>query len=544
MESLPSSGPPPERRAVALNPNAKVFEYNPKSIVPLPPPPPIAPTTSRALAKRRIGTFFKTHRAKITSVYLARVCTDANECLAFARDEQQRIRSFFEFEHFTYAVGPVKMVNTQSAQGQIGIIRYSRNAYTALSLLKIMKKNSSDNLYYEFVVGSFVNKYLVPAFPCFTETYGLFLLGAKTTQALRRHTPTHLGQLTPAHLAAPNTPLSTLTTSADLLKNACAAGATLGIVTQYFDHAQTLEVAARNHPGGCAADALGILFQIYGPLGSIYDHFTHYDLHAGNVLLIPVPDGKYVHMHYRLAPGHEVSFKTRVVVKIIDQGRCFFRSPESGESSKTLSDLVCRSGACAGICGKESGFTLNPANPGRPVQVTPWKRNQAIDLLCAYRFLGQVRAQDSTGHLESVFARLPAIFAFTPYQIPDSYADTLAQAALSRQRDNPGSTGDTGVGMTPSVEGKVEGGDGENSTDGETFSDGVTGDPSMEDADEGPIGSVTDLAVLLWNKLASDTHLLQNNTRYANAQSYGSLYVSLANHPGSPLQPMRWGGAR
>ena len=440
--------------------------------------------STRSVAHRRIGKFMKTHRSKITATYLSHLCTDANECMAFGHGEYQRIRSFFDFTSFKYAPELVHLLRSSSSQGQVGIIRYAREKYNAAAILKLAKTTFADSPYYEFTVGRFVNEYLTDAYPCFTETYGLLALAKDTHKQLKQGTHgVNFSKSKPPLFVDSDIPLARLTSDADLIRSACAAGTSLGLIAQYFDNTWSLKELSYQDPQFCANDAFALLFQVYGPMASIYDHFTHYDLHGGNVLLVPAPSGTCIQMHYHLPGGNTITFKTKYIAKIIDYGRCFFRATEESQSSARLSKVLCGANLCPGKCGSRSGFLLDPKNPNAPVQVTPIKRNQSIDLLCAYEFLKRIHSYDSTGMLTALFAQLPPIFGPTPYQITDSYSEKSGAKQIN---------------------------------------------------------TVTVLAAVLWDKMGAPEYALANEHMHASRTVYGHLHVDLTNRPGVPVKPVRW----
>ena len=133
-------------------------------------------------------------------------------------------------------------------------------------------------------------------------------------------------------------------------------------------------------------DLLNVLYQIYMPLASLSDTFTHYDLHMGNILIYePVP-GKYIDYKYVLSDESTVEFKCRYIAKIIDYGRCFFE--DISVSSKSIYDAVCQNiPECDGdfpSCGKSQGFSsFDPDGIGYSISSTV--RNKTHDLLLLYQ---------------------------------------------------------------------------------------------------------------------------------------------------------------
>lgn len=330
-----------------------------------------------------------TRRSKITARYLTHFCrTGANDCMSFGRQENTRIRAFFDYLHFKYATGQIKLLPSDSNNGRIGIIQYNRDGFGSAALLKVSLRRGADNPYFEYVVGMYVNKYLVNRFPCFTETYGLVKMDVDTRETLIRKNGS-VGTDDFSMSVDDTIPLAKLTSDEAMLSNMCMFWDRQAVLAQYYNDTISLRSFGHNGSHDTVTLAAPILIQLYGPLGAVASEFTHYDLHAENVLLVPTPKDTYVTMHYHWAPGtnHVSTFKTSYIAKIIDYGRCFFKKPtkagesDGGESSITFKDLICSSTACLGKCGSNAGFWLNPTNPNHPYQITPYKANRTSDLL-------------------------------------------------------------------------------------------------------------------------------------------------------------------
>ena len=96
-----------------------------------------------------------------------------------------------------------------------------------------------------------------------------------------------------------------------------------------------------------------VLFQIYYSLYHLKDDFTHYDLHASNVLIYePIP-GSYIQYNYH-HHGEIISFNSRYIVKIIDYGRCYFNNGII--DSNDIYELVCSITPECDNCGHDVGF--------------------------------------------------------------------------------------------------------------------------------------------------------------------------------------------
>lgn len=363
---------------------------------------------TKAVARKQIGKFMTTHRTRITSRYLAHVCNDANECMVFGQTEAARIRKFFDFMSFEYA-SPVKMLPSTSKNGRIGIIRYSRDGYSAVALFKIALSEYSDNLYYEYVVGQFVNKYLLNRFPLFTETYGLLTLPEKTYMALTRtREPPSLKGIPGAFDGRSMPTLSEMTTDATLVGQGCERSVQNGLVVQMFNSAISLtDLAKMKSDKGKNVVNIGatVLYQVYGPLAQVSDYFTHYDLHSGNILMVPTPKNTYVTMHYHLISGTILSFKTAYIAKIIDYGRCFFQSPTvPDESSAVMANTVCaNTEMCEGECGDDNGFWFHETSQ-LPLQINSRKVNNSIDLIAATNYCMYAKLATKGARPESMHA--------------------------------------------------------------------------------------------------------------------------------------------
>jgi len=103
----------------------------------------------------------------------------------------------------------------------------------------------SDNLAYEFLVGQYINK-KINRFPCFLETYGLFLR--------KPHVNKNLTNL--------QTDLTHLSTTEELYKISCEKSSQLSLLIQHISSAQTLGDKLHD-PDFILNDLLYVLYQIW-----------------------------------------------------------------------------------------------------------------------------------------------------------------------------------------------------------------------------------------------------------------------------------------
>lgn len=350
-------------------------------------------------ASRRIRRFMRTHRAKITSTYLAQVCSDAGECMSFGKEFRRIARFFSNFVEFDYQSGPPRPLVTKSVNGLVFEVPYERNGFRVEAALKICRPLTSrvavDNLFYEYLVGLFLNRYAL-RFPCFLHTYSVYLLSDQLLD-LMRGTADHAIAAAAAPVAA--APVATAPVAATQLAtsmaaaNANAANAAappaatpapdmanlqtyalnghmepiantfdvpdlgesmapslvyesledadkFAILTQFFPRSRSLAEEIRRDPTGMAERSPYILYTIYSALRAIGNHrFVHYDMHLGNVLVVRLPPGQYIEYKYRSEDMKTRSFYLDVVVKLIDYGRCTFNAGV-GESSMDIYHMV------------------------------------------------------------------------------------------------------------------------------------------------------------------------------------------------------------
>ena len=125
------------------------------------------------VASRKIGRFMMETKLKRQARFLKSICSDSGVCVAFGT-EINKINEFFNnFTDLTYAVS-IKKIGGVSVNGFVKEITYRREGYESFAVLKSSAKPKSDNLMYEYEVGHYINKQN-KIFPCFLETYGLFL---------------------------------------------------------------------------------------------------------------------------------------------------------------------------------------------------------------------------------------------------------------------------------------------------------------------------------------------------------------------------------
>lgn len=265
--------------------------------------------------------------------FLKTVCHDTGVCIAFGQ-ETQKIKDFFgDFNKFKNVTG-IKKIGKESENGFVLEIQYSKNDYNAHSILKNSLEKDSDNLAYEFFVGQYINK-IINRFPCFLETYGLFI-NNKNKTSLQTNLQQDLTLLSKS--------------SNEIYKLSCTDSDKLSLLIQHISNAKTIGDKL-HYPEFIMNDLLFVLYQVYMPLMCLQNEFTHYDLHVDNVLLYEPVIGKYIQYHYYIASTKtKISFKSKYIAKIIDYGRCFFKE------SIFIRNKICQESSCDPECGDDVGY--------------------------------------------------------------------------------------------------------------------------------------------------------------------------------------------
>ena len=291
--------------------------------------------SKKSASTRKIQTFMKTYRPKIRAKFLNAICSDSGVCITFG-NEIKRIKDHFNgFNKFDY-VTKIKRIGKPSANGFVNEITYENAGYKAHAILKSSTQEKSDNLYYEYLVGQYINK-LNLIYPCFLETYGCFVYKNEDEwkNMMENKTTDVKNILKPLPKMA--------------FKESCEKSKYLSILTQHINASKTLKDMIYEYNDDdyfMNIEMVYIFYQIYMALSCVATTFTHYDLHMSNVLVCEPVEGKYIEYHYH-KDHEEITFKSNYIVKIIDYGRSFFKDndTETG-SSQNIMKNICKTEEC------------------------------------------------------------------------------------------------------------------------------------------------------------------------------------------------------
>jgi len=264
--------------------------------------------------------------------YLKRHCPGSSECLILGQNRRE-ILQFFNGFNFDYAEKILTPIGENSINGFVHEIEFKHRDYVSYAVLKTSKKAASDNLIYEYFMGLFINK--VNAYlPTFLETYGLYTCSPDFHDKLDSRQPVPFDkEIVPL-----------VQTNSEIIKRACTAPLYNQLLIQHVKNAETFYSKIKDTEF-LKNEMCHVLFQVYAALYSLRWKFTHFDLHANNILLQkPFPDG-VIEFHY-----DDIVFHSPYLVKIIDYGRAETRN------SLSVINEVCITPECEPECGKYMGF--------------------------------------------------------------------------------------------------------------------------------------------------------------------------------------------
>lgn len=385
--------------------------------------------------------------SKNRAAFLNSICSDSGVCMAFGRQTKRIKKHFKGFVDFEYAISPVNTIGS-GGNGFIKSITYERDGYTSNAILKSSTKIDSDNLLFEYIAGQYINKQCL-VFPCFIETYGWYqYITDKNWLYMKKNRQVTVEKLKDS-LEIGEVALQNYIDSAEasgrnlcyedktkrfslirkdcteldyLLKVACEKSKYISILIESIKNTKDIQhMITRpssdvnfNFP---SKDLLNVFYQIYMPLATLSEKFTHYDLHPGNVLIYePVP-GKYIDYRYMLDDGSIVEFKSRYIAKIIDYGRAFFKDDSNEEisgSSKSIYDTISKNiPECDDGPGKYGGHDkgFSSFDNGIGYSIDSRVRNRTHDLLLLYRIKKILKHpylsdKDSNPFLQNIFDNL------------------------------------------------------------------------------------------------------------------------------------------
>ena len=274
---------------------------------------------------------------KRQSNLLRKLCPNSGDCVSLGKFVPL-LKQYFENFKQKYAY-EIKRIGTPSNNGFVNAITYRKDGYDAYCVLKSASRPTSDNLFYEWWIGEkFINK-LVDKFPCFVETYDMHIHDndanyemLKTNRIINKQTIDSTNQLINIKSDAP----SKININ-DFIELSCEKPTTLGVLIQHLNPTQLTSFYLfvedyKSSEIGFNLLIFQVLLQLFIPLGSLANHFTHNDLHGSNILLYRLPNKQYVTLKYTFK-DKTVTMKTPYIVKMIDYGRSYYSDYDNPTNS-------------------------------------------------------------------------------------------------------------------------------------------------------------------------------------------------------------------
>jgi hypothetical protein len=126
--------------------------------------------TKRMLKTKRVSkpsskTRKNTKTAKKTiiptmNLLLKKRCPDPANCISFDYLLNIAILTYFNNFHDFQYLKHIKKIGEDSQNGFVNLLTYEKEEYVAYAVLKSSVQPNTDNLYYEYLVGKFLNKQL------------------------------------------------------------------------------------------------------------------------------------------------------------------------------------------------------------------------------------------------------------------------------------------------------------------------------------------------------------------------------------------------
>jgi hypothetical protein len=280
-----------------------------------------------------------TRKNRISNV-LKSACHNSTNCIALGMYLPLFDKLFDHFSDWNQLnESQIAHVGSISENGFALKLPFEKDGYTAHTILKSAQSIHSDNLVYEYLVGTkFINK-MCDKFPCFLETYSLHQY---KHPGLLYASKTYVSSALPRFQSIP---FSTLLTPATVnWPQACANNTLFALLIQYFDNVTSFR-STTYKIDKCKYDIFQLLYQVYYVLDTLKEVYTHYDLHGENVLLYKPFDGNaFMKMHYHQPDGRVITIQSEWIVKLIDYGRNYFKTDT--DSSESIIDDIVRTSEC------------------------------------------------------------------------------------------------------------------------------------------------------------------------------------------------------
>jgi len=267
----------------------------------------------------------------------------------------KEINDFFRF-HDLKQIGMdgIKRIGKENASANASVfcLEYKKvvdkAAYVAYAVLKTTKDDEADNLTYEYVMGKYVNELIHRHFPCFVQTYALYRYESADAKGRGK-----------------TTPLNGLVQIDVNVQKSCKYNDRQCLLVQYLRSPEARTLEEFTFTKSFVHELPKILYQVYAVLAVLVDEFTHYDMHANNIMIYEMPQP--LQFHYG-----GLSFCTKFMTKLIDYGRAH------GKPSVEMKMKACLE--CVS-CGNHQGYWFSPGFSPKTFYIDSAQPNKSHDLI-------------------------------------------------------------------------------------------------------------------------------------------------------------------
>ena len=374
-------------------------------------------------------------------------CTTSLDICSLMGAEQNALSVYMKYCTFEYLY-LVKPIRNNSRNGFNFLLDYVRNFSTnthkipkmvgSSCILKSSMSKDADNLFYEYLVGNWLNYKINENFPFFVCTHGLFTYKTdhsyqslkslhENNQHINRNNKHILNEILELHHYKGK--IDTYEKLVSLLKMSYFHPTKMCILVEAVPNAKNFgDVLYEKNKSFYEYHLIPILFQIYGALYKIRDEFTHYDLHYNNILLTELPNCyfSYTFHHENIV----YNFQSLYMIKIIDYGHSY-----CAQSKQVIHDLchnipqLQNKRLCNPFSRDEfdlNGYTYGVFNSNftsiDETCIVSVLRNKSTDLRCLYLVLNNHHEMMRYTHgLERYIFKIKYVYMYCTPEVPNGY---------------------------------------------------------------------------------------------------------------------------
>lgn len=290
-------------------------------------------TNRLSYQKQKAATKIQSSMITYVMNKLSKICPNVSDCLLIGKYRPYILKWFNHF-NLKSADDNVKRIGLISNNAIILELKfnvniivedYKRYHYTSYAILKSNLFSYTDNLWYEYKVGKYLNafhKFL----PMFVETYNLYKYidrDLKEMLFMRDNPSFNIHQMTGKHIHE-----ILIEANDTTLMESCNQSENYAFTSQIIQNSFSLfDLIGKSKINNY--DLASVIFQVYFGICTLNMNghpFAHYDLHTGNVLLYKPFGDNMIHYRFHYSETGEIrDIYTPYMIKMIDYGRSFIK---------------------------------------------------------------------------------------------------------------------------------------------------------------------------------------------------------------------------